>query len=154
MKTIDVTALGELLIDFTETGLSPQGNRLLEVNPGGAPCNVLSMLSGLGKHTCFIGKVGQDMFGDLLEDAIRSVGIDASGLKRDPQAGTTLAFVHTKDGGDREFSFYRNPGADMMLRESDIDPSLIGGVRVEVEGRVIDGSIRNKLEQIKDVMNG
>ena len=130
MKTIDITALGELLIDFTETGLSPQGNRLLEVNPGGAPCNVLSMLAGLGRSTCFIGKVGQDMFGDLLEDAVRSVGIDTRGLKKDARTNTTLAFVYTKEGGDREFSFYRNPGADMMLQESDLDPELISAARI------------------------
>ena len=130
MKTIDITALGELLIDFTETGLSPQGNRLLEVNPGGAPCNVLAMLAGLGRNTCFIGKVGQDMFGDLLEDAVRSVGIDTRGLNKDAKTNTTLAFVHTKEGGDREFSFYRNPGADMMLQESDLDPELISQARI------------------------
>ena len=129
-KTIDVTALGELLIDFTESGKSPQGNNLLEANPGGAPCNVLAMLAGLGRKTCFIGKVGQDMFGDLLEDAIRSVGINASGLKKDPEVHTTLAFVHTREGGDREFSFYRNPGADMMLRENDVDTSLIEKSRI------------------------
>lgn len=129
-KTIDVTALGELLIDFTESGKSPQGNDLLEANPGGAPCNVLAMLARLGRKTCFIGKVGQDMFGDLLEETIRSAGIDASGLKKDPQVHTTLAFVHTREGGDREFSFYRNPGADMMLQSSDVDTSLIAGARI------------------------
>lgn len=130
MKTIDVTALGELLIDFTESGQSPQGNRLLEANPGGAPCNVLAMLAGLKRTTCFIGKVGQDMFGDLLEQAIRSVGIDAAGLCRDAQVHTTLAFVHTKEDGDRDFSFYRSPGADMMLQESDVNPALIEAARI------------------------
>jgi len=129
-KTIDVTALGELLIDFTESGKSPQGNQLLEANPGGAPCNVLAMLAGLGRKTCFIGKVGQDMFGDLLEEAVRSVGIDASGLKKDPKVHTTLAFVHTREDGDREFSFYRDPGADMMLQGSDVDTSLIEKARI------------------------
>ena len=130
MKQFDVVALGELLVDFTRNGLSDQGNPLFEANPGGAPANVLAMLQKLGKKTAFIGKVGQDMFGDLLEDAICSVGIDASGLKRDLSAGTTLAFVHTKEGGDREFSFYRNPGADMMLQESDLDPALIEAARI------------------------
>ena len=62
-KIYDVTALGELLIDFTENGTSAQGNPLLEANPGGAPCNVLAMLEKLGKKTAFIGKVGKDMFG-------------------------------------------------------------------------------------------
>ncbi len=130
MKSIDVTALGELLIDFTESGKSAQGNNLLEANPGGVPCNVLAMLAGLGRKTCFIGRVGQDMFGDLLEDVIRSAGIDASGLTKDPEVHTTLAFVHTREGGDREFSFYRNPGADMMLQSSDVDTSLIERARI------------------------
>ena len=125
MKTYDVTALGELLIDFTENGISEQGNPILEANPGGAPCNVLSMLSKLGHKGAFIGKIGDDMFGNQLTYAIKEVGIDTTGLKRDAQVHTTLAFVHTLEDGDREFSFYRNPGADMMLSEADIDEALI-----------------------------
>ena len=125
MKTYDVTALGELLIDFTENGISGQGNPVLEANPGGAPCNVLSMLSKLGHKGAFIGKIGDDMFGNQLTYAIKEVGIDTTGLKRDAQVHTTLAFVHTLEDGDREFSFYRNPGADMMLSEADIDEALI-----------------------------
>ena len=69
-KIYDVTALGELLIDFTENGISAQGNPLLEANPGGAPCNVLAMLEKLGKKTAFIGKVGKDMFGEQLKTAV------------------------------------------------------------------------------------
>jgi fructokinase len=121
LKKYDVVALGELLIDFTENGISGQGNPLLEANPGGAPCNVLAMLCKLGKNTGFIGKVGKDMFGDQLEAAIREVGIDSSGLLRDDAVHTTLAFVKTAPDGDREFSFYRNPGADMMLNEADVE---------------------------------
>ena len=125
MKTYDVTALGELLIDFTENGISEQGNPILEANPGGAPCNVLSMLVKLGHKGAFIGKIGADMFGDQLACAIREVGIDTTGLKIDEQVHTTLAFVHTLEGGEREFSFHRNPGADMMLSEHDLDETLI-----------------------------
>ena len=124
-KTIDVTALGELLIDFTENGLSGQGNPLLEANPGGAPCNVLSMLQNYGRKTAFIGKVGNDMFGRMLTEAVKSVGIDVRGLKTDPEIHTTLAFVHTIENGDRDFSFYRNPGADMMLKKAEVDTDLI-----------------------------
>ena len=124
-KTIDVTALGELLIDFTENGLSGQGNPLLEANPGGAPCNVLSMLQNYGRKTAFIGKVGNDMFGRMLTEAVKSVGIDVRGLKTDPEIHTTLAFVHTFENGDRDFSFYRNPGADMMLKKAAVDTDLI-----------------------------
>ena len=122
---VDVTALGELLIDFTENGLSSQGNPLLEANPGGAPCNVLSMLQNYGRKTAFIGKVGDDMFGRMLTEAVKSVGIDTRGLKTDPVVHTTLAFVHTFENGDRDFSFYRNPGADMMLTKADVDEKLI-----------------------------
>ena len=125
MKTYDVTALGELLIDFTENGISEQGNPILEANPGGAPCNVLSMLVKLGHKGAFIGKIGADMFGDQLACAIREVGIDTTGLKIDEQVHTTLAFVHTLEGGEREFSFYRNTGDDMMLSEHDLDETLI-----------------------------
>ena len=79
-KAFDVTALGELLIDFTENGSSAQGNPILEANPGGAPCNVLAMLEKLGKKTAFIGKVGNDMFGTQLKNAVEEVGIDTRNL--------------------------------------------------------------------------
>ncbi len=125
MSKYDVTALGELLIDFTENGTSAQGNPVLEANPGGAPCNVLSMLNRLGHKTNFIGKIGKDMFGDQLEAALKEVGIGTEGLMRDDEVHTTLAFVHTAPDGDREFSFYRNPGADMMLSEDDVDAEQI-----------------------------
>ena len=125
MSKYDVTALGELLIDFTENGTSAQGNPVLEANPGGAPCNVLSMLNRLGHKTNFIGKIGNDMFGDQLEAALKEVGIGTDGLMRDNEVHTTLAFVHTAPDGDREFSFYRNPGADMMLSEDDVDAEQI-----------------------------
>ena len=78
MKKYDVTALGELLIDFTMNGLSAQQNPLFEANPGGAPCNVLAMLSKLGRKTAFIGKVGNDSFGKMLKDTVNSLGIDTS----------------------------------------------------------------------------
>lgn len=125
MKKYDVTALGELLIDFTENGVSGQGNPLFEANPGGAPCNVLAMLTKLGHKTVFIGKVGDDFFGKQLKEAIEEVGIDSTGLCMDKEIHTTLAMVHTYPDGDRDFSFYRNPGADMMLKESEVKEELI-----------------------------
>lgn len=124
-KAFDVTALGELLIDFTENGNSAQGNPMLEANPGGAPCNVLAMLEKLGKKTAFIGKVGNDMFGTQLKNAVEEVGIDTRNLVIDNEVHTTLAFVHTYPDGDRDFSFYRNPGADMMLTKDEIQEDLI-----------------------------
>ena len=130
MKPYDVTALGELLIDFTQGGLSEQGNPMFEANPGGAPCNVLSMLSRLGRKTAFIGKVGNDGFGKQLAQAIEEVGIDASGLMFDNEVHTTLALVHKLENGDRDFSFYRNPGADMMLREEEVNEDLIRNAKI------------------------
>lgn len=121
MKKYDVVALGELLIDFTENGISGQGNPLLEANPGGAPCNVLAMLGRLSHRVAFIGKVGKDLFGTQLAEAVSEVGIDTLGLFQDETVHTTLAFVKTAPDGDREFSFYRNPGADMMLNEEDVE---------------------------------
>ncbi len=129
-KKYDVVALGELLIDFTENGVSEQGNPLLEANPGGAPCNVLSMLTRLGKKTAFIGKVGNDGFGQLLTKAVQEQGIDTTGLRYDDEIHTTLALVLKKENGDRDFAFYRNPGADMTLREDEIDTSLVSETKV------------------------
>ena len=129
-KKYDVTALGELLIDFTENGISSQGNGLLEANPGGAPCNVLAMLTKLGWTTSFIGKVGRDQFGTLLKDTIEEAGIDAGNLIFDDEVHTTLAFVHTFPDGDRDFSFYRNPGADMMLKANEVQKERIESSRI------------------------
>ena len=129
-KEYDVVALGELLIDFTESGLSAQGNPLLEVNPGGAPGNVLSMLQNYGRKTAFIGKVGKDMFGRLLLEAVGSCGIDTKAILQDEEVHTTLAFVQTFEDGDRDFSFYRNPGADMMLTKEEVDPQLLRNTKV------------------------
>ena len=129
-KIYDVVGLGELLIDFTMNGQSEQGNNMFEACPGGAICNVLAMLSKLGRKTAFIGKVGNDQFGRLLADTITEVGIERNGLVFDDEVNTTLAFVHTFPDGDREFSFYRNPGADMMLRADEVDYELIRQAKV------------------------
>lgn len=130
MKNFDVAALGELLIDFTENGVSGQGNTLYEANPGGAPCNVLAMLNKLGRKTAFIGKVGQDIFGNRLKATLDEVGIDTSNLVMDEDVRTTLAFVETFPDGDRDFSFYRNPGADMMLREEELHEDLLADAKI------------------------
>ena len=129
-KTFDVTALGELLIDFTQNGLSEQGNPLFEANPGGAPCNVLAMLRKLGKRCAFIGKVGQDGFGRQLAAVAADAGIDLRGLRYDPDVHTTLAIVQTLPGGDRDFSFYRKPGADANLTAADLDRELLQNCRI------------------------
>jgi fructokinase len=126
----DVVALGELLIDFTAGGTSTQGNRLFEANPGGAPCNVLAMLTKLGRRTAFVGKVGADLFGRMLRHAIEDAGIDSGGLVMDRSAHTTLAFVQNAPDGDREFSFYRDPGADELLCPEELPRELLGQTRV------------------------
>ena len=129
-KTIDVVALGELLIDMTNNGVSAQGNSMFEANPGGAPCNVLAMLKRFGHSVGFIGKVGDDMFGRKLKGTLEEVGIMTDNLMMDKDVHTTLAFVETFPDGDRDFSFYRNPGADMMLRKDEIDPKTIANTKV------------------------
>jgi len=129
-KKYDAIALGELLIDFTMNGQSEQGNNMFEACPGGAPCNVLALLNKMGKKTAFIGKVGKDQFGTLLRDTITEAGIDASNLMVDENVNTTLAFVHTFPDGDREFSFYRNPGADMMLTADEVNPEVVKDTKV------------------------
>ena len=121
----NVVALGELLIDFTLDGKSIQGNNTYEANPGGAPCNVLAMLNKMNKKTAFIGKVGDDAFGKILKETIDTAGIDSKGLVLDKDVNTTLAFVNIDEHGERSFSFYRNPGADMMLTVEDVDFDLI-----------------------------
>ena len=130
MKRYDVVALGELLIDFTENGTSAQGNPVFEANPGGAPCNVLAMLRKLDRCCAFVGKVGNDMFGQQLKAVAEEAGIDMSGLRMDDTVHTTLAFVKTYEDGDRDFSFYRNPGADMMLTEDELPMDMIRDTRI------------------------
>ena len=129
-KRFDVIALGELLIDFTENGLSEQGNPLMEANPGGAPCNVLAMLQKLGRRTAFVGKVGRDMFGDQLRRVTEDAGICMDCLLEDERVRTTLAFVKTFPNGDRDFSFYRDPGADMMLTAEELPTEELKNTRI------------------------
>ena len=129
-KTFDVVALGELLVDFTQNGKSEQGNPLFEANPGGAPCNVLAMLRKLGKKCAFIGKVGKDGFGEMLTNTVIEAGIDTRALKHDTEVHTTLAIVQTLPGGDRDFSFYRKPGADINLTADELDADLIADCKI------------------------
>lgn len=126
----DVVALGELLIDFTDSGLSNQGNGLFEANPGGAPCNLLAMLKKFGHEVAFIGKVGDDIFGRKLKSILEELDIGTKGLCMDENIRTTLAFVENDATGDRSFSFYRNPGADMMLKEDEVDLELIDNAKL------------------------
>lgn len=129
-KHIDVAALGEFLVDFTCNGASAQGNPFYEANPGGAPCNVLAMLAKLGKKTAFIGKVGEDQFGHLLRQVGLEAGISMDSLVIDPHSHTTLAFVKTAENGERDFSFYRDSGADTLLTPDEVPEDVIAGARI------------------------
>lgn len=130
MKKFDVTALGEILIDFTFAGLSDRGEHLFEQNPGGAPANVLAAVTKLGGNTSFIGKVGKDIHGDFLKNTLVKYGIDTSSLIETDEAFTTLAFVDLNEKGERSFSFARKPGADTLLKDTDISKEQIEGSKV------------------------
>ncbi|MGI6216573.1 MAG: carbohydrate kinase family protein [Coriobacteriales bacterium] len=124
-KDIGICALGELLIDFTDIGVSQNGSKIFERNPGGAPANLLATAQALGVPTAFIGKVGNDMHGLYLKGLLESLGIDCSGLVVDPDVFTTLAFVELGEDGERQFSFARKPGADTQLSPEEVNLSII-----------------------------
>lgn len=127
---LDFTAIGEVLIDFAPSG-EPDGKLpTFTGNPGGAPANAAAALARLGHHSALIACVGNDAFGALLRDTLRECGIDVSGVRVTDEANTTLAFVHLDEDGDRSFSFYRKPGADMMLTEDDLPADLIERSRI------------------------
>ncbi len=120
-----ITALGELLIDFTEGGVSGSGMKLFERNAGGAVANVLAAAARLGKRTAFIGKVGNDMHGTFLKETLEDAGIDTAGLIMSDKFFTTLAFVALSATGERTFSFARKPGADTQLTIQEVDESIL-----------------------------
>ncbi|MGN0997201.1 MAG: carbohydrate kinase [Candidatus Ventricola sp.] len=127
---IDVTALGELLIDFTMVSADGEGYPTMAAHPGGAPANFLAALAKYGKKTALLGKVGTDKFGRLLRGTLEGAGIATRGLVAADDVFTTLAFVTLDASGDREFSFSRKPGADTCLRFEELDLSLIDEARV------------------------
>lgn len=130
MKKFDILALGEILIDFTHNGVSSQGNGMFEANPGGAVSNVLAMMNRLGHTTAFMGKVGNDIFGKLLIRTLDELSINTQNVLVDQDIRTTLAFVANDETGDRSFSFYRNPGADMMFTEDEVNEDAIKSSKI------------------------
>ncbi len=126
----DIVSLGELLIDFTESGVSPAGQRLFEQNAGGAVTNLVCAASQCGAKTGFIGKVGKDMHGAFLKQAMIDAGVDMHALIEADDVFTTLAFVALKPSGEREFSFARKPGADTQLRADEIDLEMLKNTRI------------------------
>ena len=130
MKKYDVVALGEVLIDFTPYGKSDKGMDLFERNPGGAPANVLATVTKLGGNSAFIGKIGDDSHGRFLADSMIKSGVDMSGLCIDSEIPTTLAFVTLDEKGDRSFSFYRKPGADVTLTYDEINKDIVSDTKI------------------------
>ena len=126
----DVTALGELLIDFAPKSVDEAGYPTLAANPGGAPGNFLAALNKYDCSVAMIGKVGDDMFGRLLIKTLQAAGIETKGVIVDPNQFTTLAFVSLDESGNRDFSFARKPGADTCLTPDEVDGSLIADTRV------------------------
>ena len=126
----DVTALGEMLIDFTMQGRNEQGQRIFAQNAGGAPANVMAAMAKLGARTAFIGKAGNDMHGRFLKETLDNCGIDSTGFILSDDYFTTLAFVDVKENGEREFSFARNHGADKMLSINDIPFDMISNSHI------------------------
>jgi len=126
----DVTALGELLIDFAPVSADEGGYPTLAAKPGGAPSNFLAALAKYGAGTAIIAKVGSDAFGKMLIQTLKDIGIGTSGIIEDPSVFTTLAFVTLDENGDRSFSFARKPGADTCLRYDELDLSLIDNAKI------------------------
>lgn len=129
-KKYDVVALGELLIDFTPGGTGDNNCMLFGRNPGGAPANVLAVVSKYGGKCAFIGKVGDDMFGKFLAETLNGLCIDTANLVFDREHNTTLAFVSLKSDGDREFAFFRNHGADRFISRDEIQEDIIKNTRL------------------------
>ena len=127
---VDITAVGEVLIDLTQSGVTDQGIPRFDANPGGAPANLAVAASRLGAKTAFIGKVGRDSFGELLKTTLMDNGVDVSGLVSDPAHRTTLAVVSLDSAGERHFSFYRDPSADVELRAEEIREDMLQTTRI------------------------
>ena len=130
MKSYDIVALGEILIDMTYAGKSEAGQTLFEQNPGGAPANVLAAATRLGASCAFIGKVGKDMHGEFLRDILDGEGISTDNLIIDNNVFTTLAFVSLDANANRTFSFARKPGADTCLTPDEVDRELVSSARI------------------------
>ena len=125
----DITAIGEILIDLTQSSLNEQGIPLFTANPGGAPANLAVAASRLGASAAFIGKVGADSFGKLLRQTLINNNVDVAGLSTDTALPTTLAVVSLDNSGERSFSFYRSPSADINLQPDDISSEQLTSTR-------------------------
>ncbi|MGJ7921102.1 carbohydrate kinase family protein [Neobacillus sp. LXY-4] len=122
-------AIGEVLIDFIplEKGIALKDVRAFERAPGGAPANVAAAVAKYGQKSAMLSKLGTDAFGDFLVEQLQNVGVDTDKILRTDVANTALAFVSLKSDGERDFSFYRNPSADLLMDSGEIDPLWFQG---------------------------
>ena len=127
---IDILAVGEILVDLTQSGITEKGIPRFDANPGGAPANLSVAASRLGAKTAFIGKTGSDSFGVFLRGCLAENGVDVTGLISDPVQRTTLAVVALDAAGERNFSFYRNPSADVNLSAEEISMEQLKNTRI------------------------
>ena len=127
---IKALAAGDLLIDFNTISTDSLGYPALQANPGGDVGNYIAVFSKFGANASFIGKLGNDAFGNLIEKTLKDIGVNTSGIIKTDDAFTTLAFVTLDETGDREFSFARKPGADILLSFDEIDLSLLNDTDV------------------------
>lgn len=121
----DISAFGEILIDFTYVGKSANGQKLFAQNPGGAPANVLVCAQKLGSNTAFLGKAGEDMHGRFLKETVENEGVNTEGFILDDKYFTTLAFVDLNEFGERTFSFGRKPGADTQMTNIELNLEVV-----------------------------
>ena len=126
----DIVAIGEVLIDLTQKGVDENGVAQYAANPGGAPANLAVAAARLGAKTAFVGKVGRDAFGSSLRAVLEANDVDTQGLLEDGKEHTTLAVVSVDKTGERSFSFYRNPSADVNLRAEELPEKLLKDTRV------------------------
>ncbi|KAM3753790.1 hypothetical protein ACB098_03G119100 [Castanea mollissima] len=130
--TSTIVSFGEMLIDFVPdiAGVSLAKSTGFLKAPGGAPANVACAITKLGGSSAFIGKFGDDEFGHMLVDILKKNEVNTDGVCFDEHARTALAFVTLKKNGEREFMFYRNPSADMLLKESELNMGVIKQAKI------------------------
>lgn len=126
----DITAIGEILIDLTQSGMTEQGVPRFDANPGGAPANLAVAASRLGASAAFVGRVGKDSYGDYLRRTLEENRVNTAGMSVDPVQHTTLAVVSLDPSGERHFSFYRDPSADVNLTFEDIPQDLLANTKI------------------------
>ena len=150
---MDITAIGEVLIDLTQTGVNEQGVGQFAANPGGAPANVAVAAARLGAKTSFIGCVGKDSFGAGLRETLQKNGVETSQMQEAEDVLTTMAVVSVRQDGERSFSFYRNPGADLMLDRSKIQEEALQDTKILHFGSVsltADPSRTSTFDAVRD----